>query len=211
MMFHDSFPESGPPRSAHPIEELRAEHQTVLGILDDMEREALRLVETGRIHRTFWERVLRFHTEFHDRLHHDKEEHLLFPAIEEQGIDPHSGPTAMLRAEHQRGRFWVQRIEQMLTAGDVTRLHAAVTAFVEFQRQHIRKEDEILFPLAMQLLPPLAVEALRRQFAFGDDDGMLAPPMAGGADGATSPGGDPDRRSAGRDDAHPADAHPADD
>ena len=163
-------PQSQSP-AAHPLDVLRAEHQVVLAFLDDMEREAVRAAESGRLNRVFWQRALGFYRDYHESMHHQKEEQLLFPALEALGLDASVGPTAVLREEHERGRRWLRRIEHTLQADDATRLAAAITGFVDFHRQHIRKEDQILFPLATQLLTPSGVSRLAAAFRSHEDTG----------------------------------------
>lgn len=155
---------SGEPAFRDPLDTLADEHATILGVLAEMERHAHRLPESAPNAR-FWRRALHFHAEFNDKLHHAREEALLFPALEAGGLSPGTGPTAMLRAEHERCRFWRSRIEQALTADDRARLQAATFGFLEFERQHILKENQILFPLARQLLRPTAVAMLQSAFA----------------------------------------------
>lgn len=162
-----------------PLDTLADEHATLLGVLAEMERHAQRLPD-GAPNVRFWRRALHFHAEFNDKLHHAREEALLFPALEAAGLSPGTGPTAMLRAEHERCRHWRARIEQALAADDRARLQASTFGFLEFERQHILKENQILFPLARQLLQPSAVAMLQSAFATLEDS--LDMPLLRGVD-----------------------------
>jgi hemerythrin-like domain-containing protein len=161
----------GTPR--HPLTVLIDEHRVILSVLDDLERESLALGQGKPLRPRFWQRVLQFHAEFADGLHHHREEHLLFPALERVGLSPTTGPTAVLRAEHDRGRQWRQRIQQALDAGDLVRLQAACSSFIDFERQHIQKENQILFPLADRLLQLQQTQELAH--AFAEIDGVTDP------------------------------------
>ncbi|MDO8348989.1 MAG: hemerythrin domain-containing protein, partial [Planctomycetota bacterium] len=105
-----------------PIAVLLGEHHTILAVLDEVERESRRLEAQGMLREAFWDDLLHFADQFDCGLHHQKEEALLFPALEAAGLSPTSGPTAVLRDEHLRSQYWRQRIEQALRARDRMRL-----------------------------------------------------------------------------------------
>lgn len=177
MVIDPQRDDSPVPAVRHPVDQLRDEHRAVLELLDAMERESTRLHDSGRVDAQFWPHAMRSYRDLHDGRHHFKEEQLLFPALEALGLDPQSGPTAVLRGEHTRGRFWVSRVELAFDTRDLSRLHGAATGFVEFQRQHIHKEDQILFPLAIRLLPQDVVAVLAAAFARCDlEAGPATPP-----------------------------------
>lgn len=160
----------------HPLSVLMAEHAVILGVLDSMERECLDLAAGKELRQAFWRRALAFHSDFADGLHHDREEKLLFPALERAGLGS-NGPTAMLRQEHERGRAWRQRLGSAINTGDALRVQAASAGFIDFQRQHIQKENLILFPLARQLLSPEVAAELRLAFQSLEADGGRGPQL----------------------------------
>lgn len=147
-----------------PIEVLLGEHRTILAVLDEVDRESRRLEAKGALREAFWADLLRFLDEFDAGLHHKKEEDLLFPALEGAGLSASHGPTAVLRDEHLRSQFWRNRLEQALHDRDRTRLIAAVASYLDLTRAHVLKENQILFPLARQLLSPEALAELRVAF-----------------------------------------------
>ncbi|MBX3464459.1 MAG: hemerythrin domain-containing protein [Planctomycetes bacterium] len=147
-----------------PIEVLLGEHRTILQVLDEVERESRRLEAQGALRETFWRDVLRFLDEFDDGLHHRKEEHLLFPALEAAGLSAEHGPTAVLRNEHLRAHGWRLRLERALLERDRTRLGAAVGGYLDLARAHVLKENQILFPLVQRLLPAADLERLGAEF-----------------------------------------------
>ena len=146
-----------------PIELLLAEHRTILQVLYEVERECRRL-EAGTLREAFWQDMLRFCDAFDAGLHHQKEERLLFPALEARGLSADQGPTAVLRDEHLRIHHLRQRLETALAMRDRTRLAAAASGYVDLTRSHVLKENQILFPLAGRLLPPAELERLHREF-----------------------------------------------
>lgn len=157
--------DAGPTHTSDAIDLLLAEHRTILAVVDGVEREVRGLETGGPLREPFWRDVLRFCDEFDFGLHHAKEERLLFPAIEQALASRATGPTAVLRDEHARLQVWRQRLEQALVARDRARLAASATLWSEAVRDHVRKEDLILFPLARRLLAPAGLEQLRHAFA----------------------------------------------
>jgi hemerythrin-like domain-containing protein len=113
---------------------------------------------------------------FADRCHHMKEEDRLFPAMEKFGMPREAGPTAVMRHEHEMGRAHVRRMDEATTAFERGDAAAARTfafearAFVELLREHIAKEDEILFPMADRMLPPAVQDELLRGFEHAEKD-----------------------------------------
>jgi hemerythrin-like domain-containing protein len=147
-----------------PIEVLLGEHRTILMVLDEVDRERARLDGDGLLREPFWRDVLHFVDEFDGNLHHQKEEQLLFPALEASGLSPTHGPTAVLRDEHRRSMFWRQRLEQALVARDRLRVGSTAASWVDLLRAHVLKENQILFPLARKLLTADQLERLHREF-----------------------------------------------
>jgi hemerythrin-like domain-containing protein len=160
----------------HPIDVLRAEHRIVLTVLDQMESECRRMATHGGLRAAFWQPLLAFFDGFHDQCHHVKEERLLFPLLDTPNQQGH-GPSIALRLDHERGRVWRNRIQEALTQGDSPRLLTAVTSFLDHQRQHIHKEDQLVFPLAMRILGPRDVQRLAAAFQAAEDETPLRQPQ----------------------------------
>jgi hemerythrin-like domain-containing protein len=66
----------------------------------------------------------------------------------------------MMLAEHEQGRFLTRALRsaaQRLEDGDQSAAQeviASARGYSQLLRQHIMKEDRILFPMAAQVLPP---------------------------------------------------------
>jgi hemerythrin-like domain-containing protein len=57
--------------------------------------------------------VLSFLTEFADGHHHNKEEKILFPALEEAGFPSDDGPVAVMLHEHTLGRSLIASLREI--------------------------------------------------------------------------------------------------
>ena len=141
-----------------PTETLKHEHKIVLMVLQGAEREAIAIQGGAAVHAEAIEQMLDFFKNFVDRCHHAKEERHLFPALQAKGFSPESGPVAVMLHEHELGRVAVQAISSSLPgarSGDraaAEALASALLSYVELLRNHIYKEDNVLFPMADQAL-----------------------------------------------------------
>jgi hemerythrin-like domain-containing protein len=113
--------------------------------------------------------VLEFLRVFVDACHHHKEEQLLFPALEQAGVEAAIEPTATLLADHAGGRALTE-----LLAAHLTRDHDAVPPelggvagllgeYSRLLRQHIQMEEDTVFALADSALS----SDVQRQLAEG--------------------------------------------
>jgi len=138
--------------------------RVILSVLDAMTRELPRLDRPGQLRLGFWLRTLDFLEHFADQCHHEKEEQLLFLELERAGLPRDFGPTSCMREEHQRGRAGRARMLAAVHSRDPRALASAVRGYVDLLRQHIDKEDQVLFPMAREMLPADAVARLQRGF-----------------------------------------------
>jgi hemerythrin-like domain-containing protein len=138
------------------LELLIDEHTIIERVLLLMQHAAERLEQDQPIPRGFRRWAIRFVREFADGSHHRKEEDVLFPLLEERGIPRESGPIGCMLNEHEVGRDCVRRMEASIASRprDNAAYVAAVKEYVALLRQHIFKENNILFQMARQCLEP---------------------------------------------------------
>lgn len=150
---------------AHPVDVLSEEHRTILGVLAAAEREVER-VEAGRpLRLSFWHGYLDFMEHYADRCHHGKEEDVLFAELEQNGLPRDMGPTHCMRTEHDTMRAGRRRLTELLTGDDLPAICRAARSGIDMLREHIEKEDHVLFPMAKSMLPHDAVQRVREGFA----------------------------------------------
>jgi hemerythrin-like domain-containing protein len=145
------------------IELLTSEHRLIEATLDALlvfSERAGRGVEPGRAELKPFVAFLR---EFVDDCHHAKEEQVLFAAMKAHGVSGPSGPVAVMLREHEQGRELLAELDALAqapepwNAGDRERVADAALGYVALMRQHIRKEDTILYPMAVARLPERAL------------------------------------------------------
>ena len=141
-----------------PTEQLKHEHQIILMVLGAVEREMRQIQAGDPIPGERIGSMIEFIRNFADRCHHAKEEKLLFMKMQQRGMPVDGGPIGVMLQEHDAGRRMVRAAAEALpraTAGDAGATAALATNlldFVRLLRTHISKEDNILYPLADQVL-----------------------------------------------------------
>ena len=142
-----------------PFEYLAREHEKLgemLGVVEILADAA----EAGTdLHRQDLDAVIDYFREFGDLSHHDKEETILVPALIEAQLSWYDGPLAELRREHRQERYLLRSLRHLVqqkkdwTKDDRAHFVNLAREFVAFLRDHIDRENTLLFPLAKQKLP----------------------------------------------------------
>jgi hemerythrin-like domain-containing protein len=158
-----------------PTEILSAEHRVIEQVLDSLEKMAAAVRAGADLDRERAALAVEVLRTFADRIHHGKEEGRLFPRMHERGLPRDVGPIAVMLHDHEVGRGLIRRMSSGLDdaqqAGALGFADAAA-AYVEMLRDHIAKEDGVLFPLAESVLDPADAEALRAEFERFDRDDL---------------------------------------
>lgn len=148
------------------IETLMNEHRRIERVLDALETFAGGLAHSPGGGRATVARFALFFRDFADKRHHGKEEDRLFRALVEHGFPKEHGPVAVMLAEHDEGRAHVGALARIgagegpLGAAEIGEVARHALAFAPLLRAHIQKEDQVLYPMAQQVLPPADLEAL---------------------------------------------------
>ena len=127
-----------------------------------------------------WKQALDFIRHFADQCHHLKEEKILFPALEAHGIPNEGGPIGMMLLEHEEGRAYVRAMFDALgkiEAGDPSAQAALcdnAKQYLRLLREHIQKEDDILFRMADEVIPADEQRQLLKDFESHEAEEMGA-------------------------------------
>ena len=118
----------------------------------------------------------RFFRDFADHCHHGKEEKQLFVALVDAGVPREQGPIAVMLAEHEQGRAHVRALAALgagygpLSAEERKLFTVHASEFVFLLRNHISKENGVLYPMAeARLSPSTLVDLAARCEAFERD------------------------------------------
>ncbi|MCP5046038.1 MAG: cation-binding protein [bacterium] len=122
-----------------------------LKILERLAKQAIGNPNDEEVYQTA-PRVLDFIREFADKIHHGKEEQVLFNRITQPGVLGHCNPVPQMLFEHDEGRNHVKAMNNALEEKNLSVFSQHARAFVELLRLHIHKENNILYPMAEQSL-----------------------------------------------------------
>lgn len=142
--------------------QLKDEHQAVLLALEILEKICQKLEAGKKVDPKHQAEILEFIMIFVDKCHHGKEEGLLFPAMEKVGIPKEQGPIGMMLIEHDMGRGYVKGMSESITNPE--QFIGNARGYIELLRQHIEKENNILYPMADTHISPTKDNELLKEF-----------------------------------------------
>jgi len=149
---------------------LMSEHRVIERFIHALEKAANRLDEGQEVRPGFFLESADFIQGFADGCHHKKEEGVLFIVMVENGVPTESGPIGVMLHEHEQGRSFTRAMRaaaQRLEEGDLSAKQVIVDnalGYVALLRQHIMKEDRILFPMADRFIPLDRQEQVTEEF-----------------------------------------------
>lgn len=144
---------------AHPISILKEEHEVILKNLNNFER-VLEKVKESKEFVEIREELERLEAIAHVLLdaesHHEREEKALFPRLENHGI---TGPPSIMRMEHVDLRKKKAALGELVEDRDnlsygefADKLRDVGGCILRVLREHIFKENNILYPTALESL-----------------------------------------------------------
>jgi len=129
------------------LEELKSDHQKILQELEQLETA----IKQPAINHGQVKAFLHF-TETFAEPHHQKEEQVLFPALEKKGLPNEGGPIGMMLWEHTAKREYLAKMREALAGNKDDQLKSSTLAMATLLRDHIYKEENILYPCAQEML-----------------------------------------------------------
>ncbi len=137
---------------------LRNEHEIILDVLNILESISRRATSGGGLDLRPAQELLEFLKGFCDRCHHGKEEQCFFASLETRGLPREVGPIAVMMSDHEQGRALLASMGEGLEAAKQSKpegpalFAAAGQSYVDLMRDHIDKENNVLFPMGDEML-----------------------------------------------------------
>lgn len=145
--------------AGHMIDTLQKEHEIILSFLDKLEavNQKIQAMETFKSGGKEWTELK--HITEHligAEPHHQREEQILFPELEKRGV---FGPPQVMLQEHEelrKHKHELERLGQEIGMRDFNDFKKQLNANVKFLifnlRDHIFKENNILYPTALEVI-----------------------------------------------------------
>lgn len=114
------------------------------------------------------EALLEFLLEYGEHCHNMKEERVYFPLIQERGLPP-GGPVSVMLQEHEQERNFLKHLAAVLNARESSpdwkeEFRGEFAAYAELTKNHIWKENDILYPMGKRVLGPDDDQLLLAEF-----------------------------------------------
>jgi len=154
---------------AKATKDLTGEHKAILKAIDALLRECEFLSGGGGLDKEFFTQAIDFIRNYADRFHHAKEEDILFKELDTPREQMHCDPRGQMLHEHGLGRKYVKGMEDGVAAGDKAAVVENARGYGELLRQHIHKEDNILYPMAEEALGTEKCAAMTERFRQVDE------------------------------------------
>ncbi len=161
-----------------PTDVLMSEHRIIERVLDALEAAVGELQRGGEVRPGFFLDASDFVAGFADGCHHRKEEGVLFGEMIAHGAPAHGGAIDVMLEEHEQGRAYNRALRdaaRRLGDGDPEvrrRIVASAIGYIALLHDHIAKEDEMVFPMADELIPPDAAGAILAAFERVERDDL---------------------------------------
>ncbi len=142
------------------------EHRNILRLAEALEQECL-LIEQGKeVDENFFTGAINFIKNYADKFHHAKEEDILFKKFEQCAQEGclHCNPVEQMLFEHEAGRKFVKGLQAALADKNKEELVRNAKGYVNLIKEHIFKEDSILYPLADETLNEEAEKEMLTEF-----------------------------------------------
>ncbi len=140
------------------------EHKNIIKVVNALEREAKKVSKGGKIDKEFYAGAIDFVRNYADGFHHAKEEDILFEEFCKNEHKAHCNPTTQMLYEHDEGRHFIKNLEKAVKEGDKENTAKNALGYAELLKEHIYKEDNIMFPMADKAITKKTQEKMLIQF-----------------------------------------------
>jgi hemerythrin-like domain-containing protein len=155
---------------ADAMDTLIEEHRVIDQLLSALETFTDRLGEEPDRDRATVRDFAGFFSYFVDTCHHGKEENYLFPRMNAYGFSRQGGPVSAMLSEQGEGRDHLSALIAIgegsgtLTSQEQSLVRGHALGYILRIQLHMKREDEILFPVARHSLPAFVLEELATDF-----------------------------------------------
>ncbi len=146
------------------IQDLLNEHEAILHVFTILDKMLTSSNVDEERDLNFADELVHFLRIFADECHHGKEEGILFKELENRGVPNKGGPIGVMLQEHVQGRQLIALMSEDLLSADLEAFKLHAIEYRDLLRQHIQKENEILFTLADQIISDEKQVELFEQF-----------------------------------------------
>ena len=145
-------------------QDLRNEHDAILHVFEILDKMLSADVKEDVDIFKFGNELIYFLKTFADKCHHGKEEDHLFKALIARGISNEGGPIGAMLQDHRLGREYISLMSKSLEAKDLNNFKVNAAKYRDHLRNHIAKENSVLFVMADRVLDDATQNGLFEKF-----------------------------------------------
>ena len=149
---------------------LSEEHQYILKVINSMINECDQLEAGMELDKSYFEKAIDFIKNYADKFHHAKEEDILFEELNKDTVYMHCNPISQMLYEHDAGRNYVKGMEIGINGNDKNKVIENARGYAFLLQDHIFKEDNILYPMAVEALNNETQAAMLVKFRLAEED-----------------------------------------
>ena len=131
---------------------LSDEHQNILKVIDALVKECNALQSGKEINKDLFREIIDFVKGYADKFHHAKEEDILFVELNKVETQMHCNPVQQMLHEHDLGRNFIKKLEEGIEENNQSKIIENAKGYGQLLKDHISKEDNILYPMADKAL-----------------------------------------------------------
>ena len=145
-------------------QDLRKEHEAILYVLQILDKMMQSDSSGPEIMLRYYGEMVYFLKIFADKCHHGKEENYLFKELVNKGVPNEGGPVGAMLQEHAKGREYIAQMGRSLDNKDINGFNNAAVQYRDLLRQHIEKENNVLFMMADNVIDEQSQSLMFEQF-----------------------------------------------
>ena len=146
------------------IDILKKEHENILKAIELLLNECEVSEKSGIINSKYFLSAVDFIKNYADKFHHAKEEDVLFVELCKDSVNMHCNPIQQMLHEHDLGRRYIKELEAGIKSSDLPKVLAGARSYVYLLKDHIYKEDNILYPIADEALSDKTKDEILAKF-----------------------------------------------
>ena len=143
---------------------LSDEHQNILKVIGALKKECQKIENGQKVDKEFFITTIDFIRNYADKFHHAKEEDILFKAMCQDDVAMHCNPIDQMLHEHDLGRDYIKNLEAGLNKDETEAILMNARGYAFLLEDHIFKEDNILYPMADQVLSKDKQNEIKQEF-----------------------------------------------
>ena len=161
-----------------PTENLIKEHKEINELLEIMSKIAAKIKSKDVFYPTDVEEIIDYLIIIIDKSHHGKEDEVFYPELISTGISKEAEPLSLINYEHTLAKRYLKEISSCVVnckigndfSGEL--LADSLTNYVVVIQNHIKREEEFVFPIANEVLSTEKQNEILQRFEHIDQQNI---------------------------------------